>query len=328
MTLEKTSPSGTVRLLSRSPAIKSRALITGSDFWLCFTLPFYAAIAWTVPERFWAGLCRRFLEPIDRKGSNDVLVKAVEASGLETELSLDGAEISQSLNASRIESYFQYLRSYRPGGWTCDIAFEGKEALEVATVEGRGAVLWISHFVFNGIAPKKALAEAGYQVAHLSRPEHGFSVTRFGIAFLNGIRSKVEDRYLLKRITIHRQAEERAVREAHRILKRGDLVSITAGAWEGRQIASIPLGRGSFPLATGAAALAHSTQAKLIPVFVVRERREGRPLIRVILSKPIAFDSAADRIEALHTCVEEFSRQQFHMIKRYPDQWRGWKYVQ
>jgi lauroyl/myristoyl acyltransferase len=316
-----------VRLITRRATPQTRALVTLPDLWLCLTLPMYWLLAWTLPERWWSAVCSRLLEPLDRKGSNSAISDAVVASGLASTLGIDGRDIARALNAHRIESYFQYLRAYRPGGWRCRIVLEGEEALRRARADGRGVVLWVGHFVFNGIAPKRSLAEAGYDVSHLSRPEHGFSSSRFGISVLNVIRSNIEARYVTKRILIRRGAEERAVREAHKCLKRGGIVSITAGAWEGRQVGLVPLGEAAFPLATGAPALAHSTGAGLIPVFVARSTAEGQPFIRVVVGTPIPVDAAADRDDVLRACLTDFARQQLPFIARHPDQWRGWKYL-
>jgi hypothetical protein len=185
-------------------------------------------------------------------------------------------------------------------------------------------VLWVGHFVFNGLPLKKAMHGAGYQVFHLSRPEHGFSTTRFGMRFLNPIRSRIESRYLAQRIIIQRGAEHRAVREAHRLLVAGKIVSITAGHWEGRQLAYAPIGDALLPLSVGAPSLAQATGTALFPVFIVREA-SGR--FRIIVGKQIACDPDRDRDEVVRNAIADFASQLLPYAIGYPDQWRGWKYL-
>src|SRR5258708_1212711 len=83
---------------------------------------------------------------------------------------------------------------------------------------GRGAVLWVAHFSFNSLAAKKALHQAGFAVAHLSRPEHGFSTSRFGIAALNPIRVRTDRRFLADPIIADRPQPAKPMRRAHRRL--------------------------------------------------------------------------------------------------------------
>ena len=73
---------------------------------------------------------------------------------------------------------------------------QGREHLDEALGRGKGCVLWVAHFVFAPNIAKLALHDAGYKVSHLSRLDHGFSSTRFGIKWLNPVRSRFEDRLL------------------------------------------------------------------------------------------------------------------------------------
>src|SRR5690606_20284774 len=93
------------------------------------------------------------------------------------------------------------------------------------------------------------------------------------------------------------EAEHLALRQAHRLLSNGEIVSFTAGAWEGRTIAVVPLGRGLMPLATGPAVLAHMTGAALLPVFIVRDE-ERLTNYRIIVGEALDVSPAHDRAEA------------------------------
>jgi lauroyl/myristoyl acyltransferase len=305
----------------------SRKPVSGQDAVLAASLVPYFLLSWIVPQRFWKSTTS-LAGRISQKGSIDKLVSRIESVPESAHLSVNPRQIAVNLNAQRIEHYFQILRDYRPDGWTENVVLEGREHLQKAAEAGKGAVLWVAHFVFNGLAPKLALHREGFPAAHLSRPEHGFSKTRFGISFLNPIRARIEDRYLSERILIERGSEEKATRQALKVLKRGGVVSITAGAWEGRRVELCPCLGTRFPLASGGASIARLSGAPLLPVFTVRETIEGKSAFRVIVEEPIPIDKAAPRdFQIAHAC-EAYGKRLEHWVRAYPDQWRGWGYVE
>src|SRR3954447_21903708 len=139
--------------------------------------------------------------------------------------------------ARRTEHHLEILRTYRPGGWQPVLRLEGEDRLHRALTGGKGAVLWVAHFSSNALATKMALGGSGFRVWHISRPEHGFSKSRFGIRWLNPIRVRAERRHLAGRIAFDRAHPIKAMVAARRALQSGDVVSIPAGAWEGRRLA-------------------------------------------------------------------------------------------
>jgi hypothetical protein len=304
--------------------VKSRKRISSSDVKLTLLLPFILAVSWLIPSRFWPSITRNVLVRESAGASEDSVRRGVRLSGLSNELRLSGADISKALQVHRYVSYFQYLKDYRPGRWPCRYDIEAEDRLRSALGQGTGVILWVAHFVFNGLPLKKALSQAGYQVYHLSRPEHGFSDTRYGIRILNPIRSRIEMRYLTRRIIIKRGSEHVALREAHRLASSGAIVSITAGHWEGRQIAQLPIGEARLPISVGAPSLAHATSAPLLPVFI-RMKEDGG--FYVGIGSAITCSAFATRDEAVTAALGDFSEQLRAEIKRSPDQWRGWKYL-
>ena len=302
-------------------------MVVWADIRLAAFLPLYALVAWFMPIGRWHDLIRRRFASIDKKGPLRTISKGIAASGLEARLPGGGEEIARELNANRLESYLQYLRDYRPGGWPVDYSLINEPALRDGLDAGRGVILWVGHFVFNGLPLKKALHAAGYEVFHLSRPEHGFSSSRFGIRVLNPVRSRIESRYLAKRVIIERGAQQRAMREAHRLLSKGRIVSITAGHWEGRRVAFAPIGNAVLPLSVGAPSLAHATGARLLPLFIVRDLVNGESRFRTILGDPIDCDREQHRDQVVRSAVADFALQLISPVVGNPDQWRGWKYL-
>jgi lauroyl/myristoyl acyltransferase len=180
--------------------------------------------------------------------------------------------------------------------------------------------------VFNGLAPKKGLHDAGFPYVHLSRPEHGFSKTRFGIRVLNPLRRKVEDRYLASRVIIRQNSGIGAMRDLRKVLADNGIVSITAGSWEGRVIVEPEVFGCRMPLATGPIALALATGAPLLPVFVWRESRTG--ILKVEIDAEIPLDGSGDKPAVIAGVADAYAARLQERIRAAPEQWRGWRYLE
>jgi lauroyl/myristoyl acyltransferase len=222
----------------------------------------------------------------------------------------------------RSEHHLQILRAVSPGGWNADLELVGASHLDAALAGGRGAVLWVAHFCFNALATKKALAAAGHRCWHMSRPEHGFSKSRLGIATVNRIRVRAELADLAGRIVIDRDKPMSATLAAQRLLRKNAIVSITAGAWEGQRLAGVALLGGKLELAVGAPGLARLAGAALLPVFTVRGD-DGK--IRVTVEPPIGVARDGDTDTALQAAAQSFGDRLEEYVRRYPVQWRDWK---
>lgn len=294
-----------------------------SDLAVAGSLAALLPLSWLLPERFWRPLCRVIaLTPglVDRAtvGRNAAAIQAAlgEPEGRRGDL------IARDLQAAVYHLRMQNLRAWRPGGWHPDIALEGEDHLARALARGKGAILWVAHFAFNSNITKIALHHRGYRISHLSRPEHGFSKTRFGITCLNPVRSIPEDRCLAQRIVLDRRAPQIAMRKMVRALRAGEIVSITAGAWEGSDLAEGPFLGGRLAVAIGAPRLAVLTGAELLPVFSIRDPQGG---FRTIIERPIAVTTGRTPGEVCAAAAREYLRRHEPWVRRFPDQWRGWK---
>jgi lauroyl/myristoyl acyltransferase len=283
-------------------------------------LPILWLAAWFLPESRWRIFCRCGEALKARLGLFDLapVARSLERA-LGTAAPVDAAIAAA---AGRSECHLQILRCLRPGGWNADIVPEGIAHLDAAQVPGRGCVLWVAHFCFNSLAVKMALAASGHPVWHVSRPEHGFSKSRFGIALLNPIRVRAERRYLAGRIVIDRRAPGVALLAARQVLEDGGIVTFTAGAWEGTRPMPVSLLGGHLSLAVGAPGLALLTGAPLLPVFTVRG--EGAT-IRVVLGAPIDPPASGSRSERTAAMAQCFADQTMFHVKQFPTEWRDWK---
>jgi lauroyl/myristoyl acyltransferase len=227
--------------------------------------------------------------------------------------------------AFRTEHYIQIMKVISAKGWAPTIRVEGEEHLKAALTRGKGAILWVAHFCFNTQVTKMALRELGYRVSHISRPEHGFSKSQFGIRYLNPMRWAAEAKYLDERIIIDRTRPGNSLLRAKAVVEDNRIVSITAGTWEGRRVTRGRLLGGYFMLATGAPELAHGTGASLLPVITVRITDTA--VFRVKIGEPLTakFD---DKNEWIRAATARFLAELEAAVREFPDQWRGWKYVE
>jgi len=285
---------------------------------MIFRLPLYAAAALVVPEPGWCALSRG----LERATS---WLKGARLSAIRRGLALSGLTSggdALAVQAVAAEQSIAVLRELL-GGWSPQLHLTGREHLDAARRAGRGAVLWVAHFGFASLAAKMALARAGYEVHHVSRPEHGFSKSRFGIRVLNPLRVATELRYLKGRVIIDRNNPAASMVEARQILKQNAFVSITAGSWEGQLIATAPLGAGQCDLATGAPRLANLADAPLIPVFVVKDESGGG--FTVTVEPPIALSGGRDKNALVAAATDEFMRRHVPYLTSHPYQWREWE---
>ncbi len=309
----------------RKRSAGGRPWLTLGDAKMAVALPLLWFLALTIREPGWRLLCYRVesirasMRLIDLTRVQRALAKVLGQS----RPSFDMRALAVEVAAGGTEHYLQVLRSRSPGGWTALPRLEGAEHLDAALAAGKGAVLWVAHFCFNALASKKALRLGGYRVWHLSRPEHGFSKSRLGIALLNRIRVGAEAEHLAGRIVFERARPGGAALTARRILKRNGIVSITAGDWEGLRIADIDILGGRLELAVGAPGLAQLTGAALLPVFTVRGANQDT--IRVIIEPALSTAGNGEPDERLQGAAQDFAALLERYVRQYPGEWRDWK---
>ncbi|WP_027132888.1 LpxL/LpxP family acyltransferase [Geminicoccus roseus] len=260
-------------------------LVLPQDLKLLARLPLSAALAWAVPERHWHALALRAagLEPATLARTARKIAAMIGPDRLPE----PAAGLARRQLALIRLDQFCFLRSYRPGGWRPLLTLHGQDHLDQALAAGRGAILWVAPTVFQWLPAKRTLAEAGYRLHHLSSPQHGFSTpSRFGLAWLNPIRTRVEDRYLAERVMLGTDGQAKAaLRRLTLLLRQNQVVSITLGSAGARTIRA-PLLNGWLRAASGAPHLAARTGAALLPVITLRNgdgsftTRIGAPLGR------------------------------------------------
>lgn len=293
-------------------------MFASADLGFLLQLPVFAVVSLFLSERRWRAVCLS-MERLIRaaSGPGDDRVRQTLAC-----FGLASADDLSRVRATRHEHHIQIVRE-RLARWTPDIEMQGLEHLEAARHAGHGAVLWIAHFSFNSLAAKMAFAKAGFEVFHVSRPEHGFTKSRFGVRFLNPIRTGAELKYAAGRIVIDRGNPAASMNEARRLLHQGKFVSITAGAWQGELLVKARIGEAALEMASGAPRLARIAGAPLLPVFVLRDDSTGK--FHVTVERPIDLSRHQDKAELIQSAAQDFANRHLPYLHSRPHQWRDWE---
>jgi lauroyl/myristoyl acyltransferase len=278
--------------------------------------------AWFVPERFWPAICRT-LSPLaisdltrEPQAAAD-LIRRTLGSRLPK---LTGAEILRDMASEGILTFFQVLKCYRLDGWVPAARLSHADRIARALDSGRGVILWVAHAFHGHLGAKVAFGQAGLKVCHLSRPNHGFSSSRFGVRYLNRIQTIVEDRHIAERVMLPMEGQNTALHVLARRLRSNGIVSITAQRGITRTVEA-PFLDGKLTLAPGAPALAHMTGAALLPVFAFRGENG---VVDVRVEPSLEVDTAAPRELAVADAVRRYAPILEADVLRYPGQWLGW----
>lgn len=311
------------KLVRRAVPIERARLAAAGDLRSALWIAWSALLALALPERSWSGATDGLLRLRRRLWGAPRINPLRALRGVRPELtSRDCDHLADALETGRREVVAQCIRMRLPGGWTPGLRLEGEAALTEALRGGRGVILWVAHFVHSPNIVKLAMRDAGVCLHHLSRPEHGFSATAFGKRFLNPIRTRAEDRILAGRIVHRRDRPAHSVLAALRVLRGGEALSMTAGAWEGGTLVRCALLGHALTVSAAPVWLAQRSGAPLFPVFAVREPTGG---FVVHVAPPLEVPTGRTFREVAPQVVAGFVQGHEPWILRYPEQWRGWR---
>ena len=300
----------------------NKKFISGHDIAVLAGLPLMTLLAWSTGENIWSIISRKISPHIGGIISRtpEQLQNRILQVMHNCEICSSPLEIARQLAAHEIETSLQIMRAHFPNGWRPNIELQGEEHLELALNRGKGAILWDSHFYFASLVTKMGLHERGYKIYHLSRREHGFSSTAFGMSVLNPIRTMVEKRYLRERLVIPIENPGRILKELADRLSQNSIVSITVRG-ESKQPVETPFFNGQLKIAPGAPVLSWNTGAALLPVFTIR-RNIGEFLIRI--GPLISVSQELERRKAVKTAALAYAKYLEPVVLAEPGQWVDW----
>jgi lauroyl/myristoyl acyltransferase len=289
-------------------------LFSRDDLSTLALLPFCFLVAWCSPEPCWRyvaqGLARL------RPSEATCLRRHIRAVVGPRRLAMPIDVVAQAYLANLPLPKLQTLRLNAPHGWRPRIRLEGREHIEQALADGRGAILWVAPFLFASLVSKIALHQSGFAVANLQRHSHGFSKSRFGVRFLNPLRTRIEGRYVELVVIGPDGSVEGPMKELQHRLAQNGLVWILVGA-KGSQVLSAPVFDGLLRVATGVPKLMLRSGATVLPVFAVRS---GPSEFVTFVDPPIRAPESLAQPAIATAMIEELGRRLERNIARWPDQ--------
>lgn len=288
------------RLLGPRSPDRWRPVFRARDLRVMVALAAAQVCAWVVPPSSWdraaRGLTGFFIN--SRDSADPARVRTAQASAFEIKI--------QTLAARR-------------GTWNPTVEWHGLEQIRAALLKQKGVVLWMVNTDFDSSVGKWACHEAGLAVHHLSRAEHGFSDSRFGLRYLNPIRTRVEDRWLGGRIRVEGKADG-AMRRAWRVLGSGGIISIKTGDFEGSGVIEVACDGHVLRVGSGAPGLCHLQGSTL---FVVSVLRISGQRYRIDAGRPMDVNRSLDRETASLRCAESLAERIATINRLHPGLWRG-----
>lgn len=297
-------------------------LFNATDLAALAGLPVLTALAWVTSESSW-NIASQAMAPLAGPFSiGSISLPQCVAALLELrDGAAGGARILREMLAHQVEETLQLMACHRPGGWRPAIELRGADHLLKALAAGSGAVLWVGSSAFASLTVKMALYDAGFRLHHLSHPRHGFSPTRFGMRWLNPLRTHVEAKYLGSRavLPLNGNAGPLLARLIDR-LRDGNIVSVTAGSTSLRPL-TVRFLAGSLRLAPGAPGLAQRAGAALLPVFATRDAIDRHA---VTIEPPLPLPRGLPRDQILEGAAQLFAQRLENHVRQHPGAWFGW----
>jgi hypothetical protein len=282
----------------------------------------FGLLAWTLPEIMWAPLAYSLSRLRTATHPKQIRCETAQIASLlsPADTPRDPRSIAVANVAHRYEAQFQYLRSWRPGGWNPRIDLFGGFHVSDALNRGNGVVLWGGTFSFNSLVAKMAMHQLGLAVSCFSVPSHGFSNTHFGVRYLNRICRDVEDLYLGERLMVEGREFAGALRHLRACLKANKVIYFAVGG-RGRQTAPAKILNGQIIIATGPLFMAHQVGATVIPVHTFRNA-PGH--FEVTFAPPVEFPPAKNGKVDYGFAVQAYADALVPYVQRDPGQWSGW----
>lgn len=311
------------RLIPAEKDANAPPVIKFADIGTLFGFLAMTPLAWFVPRRHWyriGSLLSPLIARIEGMAGAAAVTARVAKVYRTREHAMTPRQIVARYRSGHFEEFLNILRCYRPWRPAPECTLTGEEHLAAALKEGCGAILWIDDFHAYSLISKVALFQAGFRTIHLSHPAHGFSRTRFGMAVINPVKIRAEDRWLAERVFMGLDGALVALRTLRKRLRENAIVTITAGP-SAHQPVRLKFLEGGVALATGAPDLAFMAGAPLLPLHTV-QRNDGR--FEVSIEKPIEALRGADRRAFSEAAAREYLGRLEPVVLNHPHQWRGW----
>jgi len=299
-----------------------RGLISLLDVLLLPGLPFIALVAHILPQKIWPKFAKWFqayyqclllYKPTDIEDCARHYLGTAPGDHLPEAVALD-------VLSNPLQQNLLLMRVLFPFDQTIKCELEGQEYIDAGLRDGKGVIIWDSHFTFANFITKIALQRAGYSAVHLSHRRHGYSQSWFGMNALNRIWVAAETKYLVERVVLSYEEPKLAMDRLAEWLQKNAVVTVTVRDTAHHPV-EVPFLNHVLRVAPGSPVLAKKTGAQLIPAFTVHQSN-GR--YKTTLQAPIEISHDADTKTAVRTAVADYARRLEPFVREYPGQWSDW----
>jgi lauroyl/myristoyl acyltransferase len=210
--------------------------------------------------------------------------------------------------------------------WTAPVSHEparivGRQHLERALADGRGAILWECSGFGRRLRAKQILHAAGFPVHQLHGVYHvgglfSESSTRLHAA-LKRFFDDLERRFVAEVIYLPASESLAFTRGMHQRLQRNEILCVSADGREGQRLVPLRfLGR-TTPFAPGMVSLAKLSGAPLLPIFCTGSDS-------LVIEAAIRVDPTAERERAVQQALGQYAALLETYVRRRPELYRSW----
>lgn len=184
------------------------------------------------------------------------------------------------------------------------VTFKGREHIDKALTQGRGAIILTAHFGNWELLGARILV-SGYTIRGITRQLRSKRLD----AIVSSYREKVGWQGIDR---------DRSVREVLRCLKRNELIAILADVdTRTRGIFVDFFGRPAYT-PYSPVALALKTGAAILPTFIIRQPDDSH---HAVIEAPLFLQRSGDKEQDLLVNTQRFTKVIESYIRRYPEQW-------
>jgi len=211
------------------------------------------------------------------------------------------------------------------------IELSGVEHLQAALNAGRGAILWESNSFGQRHLAKHLLYERGFSLHQVHSEGHlgGFwseqhVATWVRRHIVKPFFERCEKSVIEKILYLPDSDSLVFTRRLRERLKQNAILCIAGDGGSGRKTIPQLLFGHTKLFATGMVSLAKISGAPILPMFCVQEA-DGK--IRLIIKRPVRVETEVERVQGVESSVAEYVGLLESFIRRYPEQYRSWHYL-
>jgi KDO2-lipid IV(A) lauroyltransferase len=204
---------------------------------------------------------------------------------------------------------------------------QGKQHLQRALDNGKGAILWVSNHFGRMTLSKQIMRENGFAVHKVHIEDHlgGFqndgAPTWVQHRIIRPFFERCERAVIAGTIYLPKSDSLAFTRTFQERLKENAIVCAAGDAKSGKKFIPVKFLWLTDYFPTGLVSLAKLSGAAMLPLFCVQETGDRAS---IIIESPISIDRDDDRERCLEKAVTQYVRLLESYIKKYPEQYRNW----